>query len=249
MTLSIPILHMSTKYFILTKPRNSNVSENGQNQIVSLNSSSDVHILPKINLEYYTIYGLFENQLIEWCKQFCSPETNVLDIGAHSGTYSISLAGVSNRVYAFEPQKMTYYALCGSVALSGLENIDCHKVGLGSSDQVGIQSLKIVSNDGGGSSLHSTTGILREEPIEIITLDSLNLSNIGFIKMDVEENELFVLQGGLETLARSRYPPILFESNGTHPELFSYIRGLGYEIISVVGCSNMFLACEHSKNK
>jgi len=253
MTLSIhPSISngMSTKYFILTKPRNSNVSENDQNQIVSLNASADVHILPKINLEYYTVFGLFENQLIEWCKQYCTLKTNFLDIGAHSGTYSISLAGVSNSVYAFEPQKMTYYALCGSVALSGLENIDCHKVGLGSIDQVGIQSLKIVSNDGGGSSLHSTTGILREEPIEIITLDSLNLSNIGFIKMDVEENELYVLQGAVETLARSRYPPILFESNGDNPDLFTYIHSLGYDIISVVGCNNMFLACEnkHSKN-
>jgi FkbM family methyltransferase len=238
---------MSTKYFILSKPQNTTISDNTQNQIVCLNPHSEIHILPKTNLEYYANHGLFESGLIEWCKQFCRLDKGVLDIGAHSGTYSISLAGVSKRVYAFEPQRMTYYALCGSVALSGIENIDCHKVGLGSVGQVGTQSLKIVSNDGGGSSLHSTSGVLREESIEIITLDSMGLSDIGFIKMDVEENELFVLQGGVLTLARSGYPPILFESNtgDNNGELFQYIRSLGYKIITVGGCNNMFLACDH----
>jgi FkbM family methyltransferase len=237
---------MSTKYFILSKPKNTNISDNTQNQIVVLNPQSEIHVLPKINLEYYVQHGLFENLLIEWCKQFCRTDSIFLDIGAHSGTYSISLAGVSNRVYAFEPQRMTYYALCGSVALSGIENIYCMNFGLGSPVQTGRQSLKIVSNDGGGSSLHSDVGVLREEIVDIITLDSMELSNIGFIKMDVEENELYVLQGALETLERSGWPPILFESNGENRALFEFIRNEGYQIIPVGGCNNMFLACEHS---
>ena len=163
-----------------------------------------------------------------------------MDIGAHSGTYSISLARLSKQVYAFEPQRMTYYALCGSTALSGMDNIYCMNVGLGSLEQTGRQSLKIVSNDGGGSSLHSTVGVLREEIINLITLDSLELSSIGFIKMDVEENELFVLQGGLKTLERSGWPSILFESNDKNAELFQFIQKQGYKIISIGGCSNIF---------
>lgn len=238
---------MSTNYFILTKPKSAIVSDNYQNQILSLSPNVDVHLLPKVNLEYYSTRGLFESQLIDWCKQYCSKNSLFLDIGAHSGTYAISLASVCKEVHAFEPQKMTYYSLCGSVALSGHENIDCHKMALGSADQVGIRSLKIVSHDGGGSSLHSTTGILREEEIEVFTLDYFNFSNVGFIKMDVEENELFVLQGALETLRRSNFPPILFESNtGENHGLFSYLHGLGYKTIPVGGCNNMYLACEHS---
>jgi FkbM family methyltransferase len=115
-------------------------------------------------------------------------------------------------------------------------------VGLGSPEQVGKQTLKIVSDDGGGSSLHSTTGILREETIQIKTLDDFGLDNVGFIKMDVEENELFVLKGGLETIQRNRWPTILFESNFENTELFDYIRAIGYkDVIRVSGCHNMFL--------
>jgi FkbM family methyltransferase len=234
---------MSTKYFILRKSAGSRVNDNTENQVVFLNNG-ETHILPQTNLEYYVGRGLFESSLIEWCKQFCNQGKAFLDIGAHSGTYSISLADNCAGVYSFEPQKMTYYALCGGVALSGKDNITCFQYGLGSPDQVGQKTLNIVSNDGGGSTVQTpeTMPILREEVIEIRTLDSFALENIGFIKMDVEENELYVLKGALETLKRNQYPTILFESNYENHALFSFIKEIGYAgIISVAGCNNMFL--------
>jgi len=192
-------------------------------------------------MDYYSNHGLFESWLIQWSKQFCKGKT-FLDIGAHTGTYSICLSPHSSQVHSFEPQKMTYYALCGSVALSNIQNITCHNVGLGSPEQVGTASLKIVSNDGGGSSMHADVGIIREENIQVVTLDSLKIQDIGFIKMDVEENEYFVLLGAAETLKESNNPPILFESNNKDPTLFNYISLLGYKIIQLNGTNNMFLA-------
>ena len=235
---------MSTKYFILTKPEKKEVNDNTENQIICLTGQHIQYILPQNNLTYYTEKGLFENQLIEWCKQFCSPEKVFLDIGAHTGTYALSLSSRSKHVYAFEPQKMTYYGLCGSVALSNLDNITCLHFGLGSEEQSGKNILKIVSNDGGGSSLHAEGNILREEEIEIRRLDDLNIQDIGFIKMDVENNELFVLQGGVETLKQSNYPKILFESNQENNELFHFVKDLGYTIVQINGVYNMFLACK-----
>jgi FkbM family methyltransferase len=232
---------MTTQYFIMTKSPECKTYDNEKNQIIYLNNQ-ETHILPQVNLHYYATQGLFESQLIEWCKQFLSKDTVFLDIGAHSGTYSISLSAYAKQVYSFEPQKMTYYSLCGGVALSGKDNITCLKYGLGSPEQVGQQTLKIVSNDGGGSSLHSVSGVLREETIEVKTLDDFAISDIGFIKMDVEENELYVLKGATETLKRSNYPTILFESNFENVELFDYIKEIGYNgIIPVGGCKNMYL--------
>jgi FkbM family methyltransferase len=233
---------MTTSYFILSKTTLANdISDDSKNQIIYLNSSL-TYLLPKVNIDYYTHRGLFENRLIDWSKQLCSKDKVFLDIGAHTGTYSISMADRCQHIYAFEPQKMTYYALCGGVALSNIQNITCINSGLGSEDQVGKQVLKIVSMDGGGSSMHASSGILREEEISVATLDSFNLSNIGFIKMDVEENELFVLKGGVKTLKRSNFPKILFESNTEDRALFEYIYGLGYQIVKIGGYSNMYLA-------
>jgi len=235
---------MSTSYFILSKP-DGPVHDNASNNVAKFPNQT-TYILPSNLISCYCERGLFEAGLIEWCKQFCSLDKIMLDIGAHTGTYALSLASKCKHVYAFEPQKMTYYALCGGVALSNLSNVTCMNIGLGSSEQIGTNTLKIVSNDGGGSSIHATTNILREEIIQIDRLDNLNLNDIGFIKMDVEDNELFVLQGGVNTLKQSGYPPILFECNdkNQNSELFHFIEAMSYKIIAISGAHNMYLACQ-----
>ena len=237
---------MSTKYIILTKDEKDSADNNDRNQIFFINKPL-TYLLPSVNHTYYSERGLFENNLIEWCKQFCRKDAIFLDIGAHTGSYAITLAPYSGKVVAFEPQKMTYYALCGGIALSGLTNVECLRMGLGNAAQNGPKTLHIVSNDGGGSTLHPPPSdkILNSELIEIRTLDSLGIQGqISFIKMDVEENELQVLQGGMETIARCGYPKILFESNSqTNTALFDYLREiLGYQIVKVSGFFNMYLA-------
>lgn len=229
---------MTTEYFVYIKKDDDIQSK--QSQIVT--TSSQTHILPSVNLIYYKNHGLFESSLIDWCKQFGDKNKNFLDIGAHSGTYGISLSKTFKQIHCFEPQRMTYYSLCGSVALSGAKNIFCHNFGLGSEKQKGKQQLKIISKDGGGSSLHAISGVLATEEIEIHILDNLNLENIGFIKIDVEGNEYDVILGAKKTLAKSGYPKIIFESNNHDIKLFNLIEELGYEIIKINGYNNMFLA-------
>jgi len=204
---------MTTKYIILTKDERDATDNNQNNQIFFVNKPL-TYLMPSVNHTYYAERGLFENNLIEWCKQFCRKDATFLDIGAHTGSYAITLAPYSGKVVAFEPQKMTYYALCGGVALSGATNVECLKLGLGNLAQNGSKTLHIVSNDGGGSTVHAPSDdkILNSE--------------------------------GMETIVRCGYPKILFESNSqTNTALFDYLREiLGYKIIKVSGFFNMYLA-------
>jgi FkbM family methyltransferase len=239
---------MSTKYIILTKDPNDPYYDNTNNQIFHINKSL-TYLMPSVNHVYYAENGLFENFLIDWCKQYCNRESVFLDIGAHTGSYAISLASHAKRVYAFEPQKMTYYALCGGVALSGVSNIECCNYGLGNESQVGTQNLYIVSNDGGGSTVQTpdSNSVLATETIELKTLDSMNITDpISFIKMDVEDNELYVLEGGRDTILRNGCPHILFEQNDpTNTVVSDYLRSnFDYNIIRVGGTANMYLACK-----
>ncbi len=113
-------------------------------------------------------------------------------------------------------------------------------------------TLNIISDDGGGSSIFSNlphaTGPVIKEKVEAKTLDSFNLDNIGFLKLDVEGAELEVLQGAVKTLARSQYPPFIFEVwpdkwyQTKKEKLFNYVKGLGYTITPITGVNNMFLA-------
>lgn len=229
----------------MTKPTDLDVSKTARDEKKRFGGRL-VYILPESLFPHYDKYGLYESGLIEWSKQLCSKDKVFLDIGAHTGTYTVALASLSKEVYSFEPQRSSYYALCGSVSLSGLRNVTCLNVGLGSPDQVGKRTLHIKSPDGGCSSLHkSSTADFSDEEVAINTMDSYHLDNIGFIKLDVEENELQVLMGATETLRRNGHPTILLESNGPNPALFDYIATvLCYKkTIKVARVANMYL-CE-----
>ena len=235
---------MDCRYFVLTKPSCADVGADEDNQILYAHAATAV-LLPRTNLGYYATHGLFEKHLIQWSKQFCGPDRVFLDIGAHTGTYSLCLAPYAKRVYSFEPQRHTFYALCGGVALTGATNVECVNAALGSHEQVGTIALNIVSPDGGGSSLHvGEQRVLRTEMVPLRTLDSYDISDIGFVKIDAEGNELHILRGATETLLRSGYPKILFESNdpAADGDLFEHIGTMYSAIVKVGGTSNMFLA-------
>jgi hypothetical protein len=77
-----------TKYFILSKTNNPfDTIEDDQTVILN---SKHVFILPQLFMETYICRGIFECYLIEWSKQLCSKDKVFLDIGAHTGTYSIA---------------------------------------------------------------------------------------------------------------------------------------------------------------
>lgn len=186
---------------------------------------------------------LFEASLIEWSKQFCRHNAIFVDVGAHTGTYSVSLASLCKQVWAFEPQRSTFYALCGSVALSGLTNVRCVPCALADKHNDSA-TLYVVSEDGGGSSLLNQSNAIRKESVGVRTMDS-TLFDIGipvsFIKIDVEGMEEQVLQGALNILRRD-HPVILFEDNSGRRHHFTVLSDNGYRVVPVTGFPNMFLA-------
>lgn len=213
-------------------------------QSVFVPSQSDsTIILPRVHLDYHLKNRLFEESLIDWCKHFCSADGCFVDIGSHTGTYAIKLAKYSKNVMAFEPQRQTFYALCGSVALSNLSNITCYNTALGSEPQVGEATLSIPSVDGGGSSILGCVNPISEEKVEVKTLDSYNIENISFIKIDVEGNEPEVLEGARQTLTKYR-PSVLFEDNSHSfdPLKYKVLSDLQYNVKKVENYNNMFLA-------
>ena len=209
-----------------------------------------VILLPENRLTETVINGISERSLIEWVREqmlVWTKDKVFLDIGAHTGTYSLLLNNMCNHVYAFEPQKSTYYALCGGVALSGAQNITCWNFGLGSVAQAGYKQLNIISEDGGGSTINHVSYPIAIETIEVRTLDMCRgfiKGKIGFIKMDVEGNELEVLKGAQQTLRENELPPILFEENGDVTAIKEFLKNtLNYkEVLQINGYSNMYLA-------
>ncbi len=209
---------------------------------------------PNDSTSHVAVHGLPEQSLIDWCQQFCRPNGVFVDIGAHAGMYALSLAPHCKTVHAFECQRATYYQLCGGVALNAYWNVHPHHVALSDQDDVHVP-VYITSLDGGGTSLQAppeNVPILDQEFTVTSTLDSFQLDQVCFLKLDVEGSEEKVLRGAVQTLERSQYPPFVFES-WTDPahaaqraSLHQYVTDtLGYQLHPLTGYPQMMLAARN----
>lgn len=171
--------------------------------------------------------------------QLVARDKIALDIGANMGVYSYALSRLASHVHAFEPQA----ACCEVIASWAVGRpVTVHNVGVGSTSGELVLHVPIIDGRGVGTraSFTSIEGPRTDITVPIITIDSLNLEQIGFIKIDVEGFEHDVLAGAANTLRRDR-PPLLIElDRGRHtPQSFQrtldLLAGFGYTASVLVG--------------
>lgn len=151
----------------------------------------------------------------------------VIDAGAYIGTHTLVYARVAPHVVAFEPCYSTYQNLVCNLALNAVENVRAFNIALGDTIgmvEIGVPLLSVENNFGRVSVGQAGTFI----PMQ--TIDSLGLSGVSLIKIDVEGHEEEVLRGAQSTLARD-HPVLYVEAD--RPEkvgaLIATIEALGYE--------------------
>jgi FkbM family methyltransferase len=182
--------------------------------------------------------GSYQGSHITEAMRWVTDRRVALDGGAHVGTWSRPLCALFEMVVAVEPSPDTHEALVTNMQAFQCANVVCHNVALGSAP--GRVSM---TWDERAASLQNTGGRYVQDQGEIprITIDSLALPSLGFLKLDVEGAEVDALQGGSETIVRHR-PIILFENKG-FCRRFGYpkdgpqrlLRTLGYRELSVAG--------------
>lgn len=140
----------------------------------------------------------------------------IVDGGTNIGFFSIPVAQyVKNRninVVGFEPQRMLFSALSGSIALNDLKNCWVHNLALSSSPgtvtlpevNYGVQMdygmVQVTHND---KPVTEPLG-LRDRIVNAVTIDSMELPEVKFIKLDVEGYECEALNGAKECIRKHR---------------------------------------------
>lgn len=146
-----------------------------------------------------------------------------IDIGAHVGFWSRRLAEKFTTVLSFEPVPDHYECLKKNT--EHLSNVETFNIALSDVDKKLFMS-QTFENSGMSSVVDSETGL----SVEARTLDSYNLNNVDFIKIDVEGHEQAVLDGAKDTLMRCR--PALFievlNSNRSTSTVFSTLESWGF---------------------
>lgn len=164
----------------------------------------------------------------------------IYDVGANIGTHTLALAKISPsriRVRSFEVQSKIFYMLCGTVAINGLGNVDCHNVAVGERNMEMINlNLPNYSEDYNYGSYevddieksdNQNMVKMHTEDICMITLDSFNES-VDLLKIDVEGMEQKVLDGAKNLFLKSS--PICFiEIFKSDPDkLISFFKSKNY---------------------
>ena len=172
-----------------------------------------------------------------------------VDAGANKGVYTYWLERLSLHVHAYEPNPKMLKTLKKGAGLKAT----VHFAAL--SDEAGTFALRIPKTSRGrysnqGASLnHEKVGDqYGEVMVETRRLDDEGLSNIGFIKIDVEGHEMAVLDGALETIKRDR-PTLLIEMEENHTKRpiendIRRVTDLGYRMLflhrGVLKCGDVF---------
>ncbi len=178
--------------------------------------------------------GYFEPEIKETFKKYVKEGDTVVDIGAHIGYHTLTLAklvGEKGKVYAFEPCPEIFELLKKNV------NVNCYKnvilINKAVSNSTGKQRFYVDKT--GRNSLINSTSIKMTQAIEVDTigLDDLNIKP-NLIKMDVEGGEIKALKGMNNTIKKNQfvliteYAPFYFEDP---TELINTIKEVGFKTI------------------
>ena len=140
----------------------------------------------------------------------CQSRRTALDIGANVGLWSRDLCEKFATVIAFEPVPDFRKCLLKNVPAS---NLDVRPVALG---QISTTVNMIITEHNTGHS-HVDVKSLGQGDTLMVTLDSLSLSNVDYVKIDCEGYEQDILLGAKQTLISNR--PIMVIEDKKHQDV------------------------------
>jgi FkbM family methyltransferase len=175
--------------------------------------------------EHVQQHGTWDAHLLPFLEPAARRGGVAVDAGAHFGTLSVAMAEHFRKVHAFEANTDNFNYLCGNAALRPAGRILPHRLALYSAptelslaqperQEVVIEAggdpvsdFRAASNSGGLVFTADGTGI---DTVRAVALDSLDLADVGLIKVDCQGADGHVIMGALGTIDRCR-PIILFE--------------------------------------
>ena len=167
-------------------------------------------------VQLFMFSRVYEPEILILKKLLESNTGSAVDVGANHGIYTYYLARVCKfeRVLAFEPNPIPFRIL--EKKTKSYKNVEILNIGV-SDIQDSILSLNIpVDSKGRQITTRSSFDSVHDRHISIdvpvTTLDSFELRNVAFIKVDVEGFEESVFRGAMATIKESK-PVLLVETD------------------------------------
>lgn len=216
----------SLKHYIQHFPLDSYALYSGEN--------GDVYYLDEpydfIKSRYLKNGQIWEKDIRELLKAHARPGSVAVDIGGHIGTHTLALSrfvGPEGTVHVFEPQDKLFPELVINMHINGRNNIVFHHQAIGNESK--FITLKHFSGNEGMTRIGPGG-----ETVQMISLDSLQLSDVSVMKIDVEGAEDRVIEGARETI-QSCKPTIIIEiiPGPNREATIKNLQNMGYTVTCI----------------
>lgn len=181
-------------------------------------------------------------------KQFMQGGRTFLDVGAHVGTWVLNIGHRFERVYCFEPDPRGYEALQHNLDKVGMKHVEVIPKAVGR--RAGKLTLTRYPNPCTNTFYPGETR--REDShtdkldVDVVSLDEFcderGITDVDFVKLDVEAAELLVLQGAQKMWRKCR-PDFLIELHGRFDRQAREL--LDFEAVDIVAGGYGYSAVRH----
>jgi len=182
-------------------------------------------------------YGLFKTVFsylpeLREVSQSVSSLSQVVDVGANLGDFTLALASQSTAVLAIEPDRENFSILCQNIYANRFRNVTPKNIAAHDREEE-------VTLQGVGSTTRITTAGLGEHaegaPLDAV-LEQVGITSADLMKLDVQGHEMKVLLGLRRSLKNKLVKLLVVE---VHPyrtfsakDIVSLMQGFGYHLIA-----------------
>jgi FkbM family methyltransferase len=184
-------------------------------------------------------HGQYQKTNWEFAQTLIDLWIQAIDVGTNNACNAIHYAKKFSSVECFEPTPLAQQLWTNTINDNSVKNARLYKNAVGECSKT-VEMLAHPRNGGHNHIRATNRDTIRDIfEVEVKTIDSYNFQDVGFIKVDVEGYEKFVLQGAEQLIKHSR-PTIQLEIVANQCRKFGYraeemiewIRSWDYTVVS-----------------
>lgn len=167
----------------------------------------------------------------------CDNKRSIVHAGGNVGSYALKFSTSFDNVYVFEPDETNFK--CLSLNTKDKDNIHSYNSALGEQQS----DISLNNNDENNC---GTFYVSKGGNITMVSIDSMDLSDVDCIHLDVEGYEFFALKGAISTI--EKYKPLIVvewldhnEKYGvTKQDIIDFLANFGYTKMKQTASDMMF---------